>query len=358
MLAATNDIDAVKAWLACFIDRRTTFESYRKEAERLLLWCTLQRGVALSALTHEDWLAYMVFLKDPRPASRWISDDGKKYARADPRWRPFAGPLSQSSQRQSAVILNALFSWLVSAGYLSGNPLALARTRKRRPSPRVSRYLDEELWTEVKTTIAELPTSTVRERERKSRLRWLFTLCYICGLRISEISSTTMGNFFRRRDRDGTQRWWLEVLGKGGKKRIIPATTELMDELGTYRRSLGYPDFPVSGEATPLLLPIGGKHRTLSRGGIHEIIKDVFIRTSERVRLRGPEFAPLADVVRQASTHWLRHTAGSHMANSDVDLRHVRDNLGHESLSTTNAYLHSSDSARHTETESKHKITW
>ncbi|MCB2456521.1 tyrosine-type recombinase/integrase, partial [Listeria monocytogenes] len=49
---------------------------------------------------------------------------------------------------------------------------------------------------------------------------------------------------------------------------------------------------------------------------------------------------------------------GSHMANNDVDLRHVRDNLGHESISTTNTYLHSSDDARHAETQAKHRIDW
>lgn len=46
------------------------------------------------------------------------------------------------------------------------------------------------------------------------------------------------------------------------------------------------------------------------------------------------------------------------MANSKVDLRHVRDNLGHESITTTSVYLHSSDDARHRETEELHRIKW
>jgi integrase/recombinase XerD len=131
-----------------------------------------------------------------------------------------------------------------------------------------------------------------------------------------------------------------------------------MVELARYRRELSYPPYPVPGESTPLLLPIGGKPRPLTRGGIHGIIKTVFARTSERLRARGPEFAPAAERVMQASAHWLQHTAGSHMANNDVDLRHVRDNLGQESISTTNTYLHSSDDARHAETEAKHKAAW
>jgi integrase/recombinase XerD len=357
-IAADNDVDAIKVWLARFFDKRTTFDNYRKEAERLLLWSTLQLGKPVSSLTHEDWLVYQAFIRDPQPRERWIASEGRKFPRAHQGWRPFAGPLSASSQRQAAVILNALFSWLVNAGYLAGNPLSLSRERKRRPQPRVTRYLDEDLWHEVKATVDALPRETPREREHYFRLRWLVSLCYICGLRISEISANRMGGFFCRRDRDGEERWWLEVLGKGDKLRIVPATNELMVELARYRRELSYPAYPVAGESTPLLLPIGGKARPLSRGGIHEIIKGVFAMTSARLRQRGPEYAHAAERVLQASAHWLRHTAGSHMANNAVDLRHVRDNLGHESISTTNTYLHSSDDARHAETEAKHRVAW
>lgn len=357
-IRANNDIEAIKAWLARFVDKQTTFDNYRKEAERLLLWCTLQLGKPFSSMTHEDWLQYQMFLRDPKPASRWVTDEGRKYPRTHPDWRPFAGPLSASSQRQSAVILNTLFSWLVNAGYLAGNPLALSRERRRRAGPRVTRYLDHELWSEVKMTVYALPKETPREREHYLRLRWLVSLCYVCGLRISEITGNSMGGFFRRRDRDGEERWWLEVLGKGDKLRIVPATDELMVELARYRRELGYQPYPVPGESTPLLLPIGGKPRPMSRGGVHEIFKVLFAKTANRLSQRGHEHAPAAARVTQASAHWLRHTAGSHMANNDVDLRHVRDNLGHESISTTNAYLHSSDDARHSDTELKHRIGW
>jgi len=41
-----------------------------------------------------------------------------------------------------------------------------------------------------------------------------------------------------------------------------------------------------------------------------------------------------------------------------MDIRHVRDNLGHESIATTNNYLHSEDNKRHQDTEEKHKLNW
>lgn len=91
---------------------------------------------------------------------------------------------------------------------------------------------------------------------------------------------------------------------------------------------------------------------------MHLIVKEVFARAAARIRQRGPDAERLASMLKDASAHWLRHTAGSNMASTDMDLRHVRDNLGHESINTTNKYLHSEDDQRHKETEEKHRMGW
>src|SRR6476619_3842875 len=130
-IAANHDLDAIRAWLSRFHDTKTTFESYRKEAERLLLWSLVTLDKPLSSLTHEDCLRYQQFLADPQPAATWVAGGGRKHPRHDARWRPFYGPLSPASQRQAIVILNALFAWLVQAGYLAGNPLSLSRQRTK-----------------------------------------------------------------------------------------------------------------------------------------------------------------------------------------------------------------------------------
>ncbi|AQV94006.1 integrase [Cupriavidus necator] len=75
-------------------------------------------------------------------------------------------------------------------------------------------------------------------------------------------------------------------------------------------------------------------------------------------RGRGPEWEAQAAVLASASAHWLRHTAGSHMTDQQVDLRFVRDNFGHSSLSTTSGYLHSEEDARHEATQERHRIGW
>jgi integrase/recombinase XerD len=357
-ITATHDLDALRAWLARFADTKTTFENYRKEAERLLLWSIVQQGKPLSSLTHEDLLVYQHFLAEPQPLALWVAGGGRKHPRSDARWRPFYGPLSPASQRQATVILNVMFAWLVQAGYLAGNPLSLSRQRARKAPPRITRYLEPELWQEVKAYIGSMPRETARERFHYSRVRWLFTLLYLGGLRITEVSVNTMGQFFSRRDAAGRDRWWLEVTGKGDRERLVPATAEMMAELTRYRRAHDLPSLPSPGEDTPLLLPVGEARKPLTRAALHKIVKDVFASAANSLRATGHVNKERASRLEQASAHWLRHSAGSHMADQQVDIRLVRDNLGHASLTTTSQYLHVDDDRRHRETEEKHRIKW
>jgi hypothetical protein len=138
---------------------------------------------------------------------------------------------------------------------------------------------------------------------------------------------------------------------------------------------------PSLHEATPLVLPIGSTAGSTSgstsesprrkTGGplnqlnqpltcvaLHTIVKRVFAGAARQLRERGAEFEARARLLEQASAHWQRHSAGSHMADRQVDLRLVRDNPGHASLSTTSLHLHADDDRRHHETDQKHRIDW
>jgi integrase/recombinase XerD len=364
---ADTDREAVLAWLARYVDSPSTLANSRKEVERLLLWCLAELGKPLSSLTHEDLLLYQRFLANPQPVERWVMAPGRKLPRSHPGWRPFAGVLSPVSQRQAMVTINSLLSWLVQAGYLAGNPLALSRQRRARSGPRVIRFLEEDLWAEVRQTIASLPKDTTREQATYARARWLFSLLYLCGLRVSEIVGNTMGDFFSRADKKGDERWWLHARGKGGKERLVPATSELMLELTLYRRALDLPPVPAQGDNMPLVLPVwwragDGQAATedpkpLTRASLHGIVKEIFIATAERLKSLGSEQAARAARLEMASSHWLRHTMGSRLANS-IDLRHVRDTLGHASLTTTSIYLHGEDDVRHAAISAAHQLDW
>ncbi|MFX8235336.1 hypothetical protein ABTL20_22145, partial [Acinetobacter baumannii] len=78
------------------------------------------------------------------------------------------------------------------------------------------------------------------------------------------------------------QRWWLQATGKGDKERLIPATTELMVELMSYRRSLELSDLPQASEPSPLVFPVAWRRSAssvsawpepLTRSAIHGILK-------------------------------------------------------------------------------------
>lgn len=366
LLTAQNDTEAVRAWLAQYVDSPNTFQSYRKESERLLLWARIVLHKPLAALRHEDFLQFRHFLANPEPVDFWIMPVGRRLPRHHPEWRPFAGPLAASSIQQALTILHNLFHWLHTAHYLPANPLALLRRRLRATAHHqpTQRYIPQRLWGEVLQTISRLPRDTAPERAHYHRIRWIFSVLYGCGLRVSELCTHTMGDFVAQHDpTQSTPRWWLEVIGKGGKKRRVPVTRELMDELALYRRSHQLSPAPQRYEPTPLVLPLryngaAQEQRALSRARIYSLVRELCVAAAEQLRARAPERSDEADLLAQVSPHWLRHTAGTHMVENDMDLIEVRDTLGHSSLTTTNQYLHTSFDRRHQHTEQKHKLRW
>lgn len=96
---ADNDYETVQAWLALH-ESSATHRTYRKEAERLILWAIVERQRPLSSLTTEDAVAYHTFLRRPTPRERWV---GAPRPRSSPDWRPFTGALSALSGSPCAV---------------------------------------------------------------------------------------------------------------------------------------------------------------------------------------------------------------------------------------------------------------
>ncbi|WP_321818342.1 MULTISPECIES: tyrosine-type recombinase/integrase [unclassified Paraburkholderia] len=396
-IRAETDLDAIALWLANYQDSPATYASYRKEADRLLLWALADAldGPAtirqddlrafrafladpqhtdpiwsviaqlrpVASLTHEDLTRYRAFLADPQPAATWITEGSARYATSDARWRPFAARLEPASVKQAMVILDSLFGWLVDAGWLRANPLSLLRQRRRRPSQRVTRYLPAVMWQHVKDYVAAMPEDGPLQQRDKARARWLITLFYLMGMRLSEVAAGTMGHFIRDLAADGARRWWLEVTGKGLKYRRIPVSDELLGELMRYRRAHGCEPLPARGELTPLLLPYRRRQGNLAGEGVdrktvHNAIKAIFMKAADWTEALGGEHIEHAAHIREASAHWLRHTAASHMLDSQIDLRTVRDNLGHESINTTSRYAHEEDDQRHDETTQGHRMNW
>ncbi|MEY2161264.1 MULTISPECIES: tyrosine-type recombinase/integrase [unclassified Rhodanobacter] len=338
-IAANDDVAAIGLWLAEYHGSPHTFRSYRKEAERLLLWATQIRGKAVSSLTREDVLAYEAFLAQPLPT--WCDES---LARRGDHRRLFAGPLSERSQRQALGILSGLFNYLVRAGYLAGTPFALQpRSRRGRQGRRtIERYLDRALWQDVLVHVEQWPQASGRDRQRYERARWVLRLLYETALRASEAAQARESDLFHRRGC-----WWLRVTGKGGVEGDVPISEALMADFASYRAFHGLPVVPGSDSPRPLILGIAGRDAPLTATAVYLIVKEALGRVAEVVAPTDPVRAAR---LRRASTHWLRHTAATHQAEAGNPVHHIQHNLRHSSIATTSIYLHAEEDARHAST--------
>ena len=68
-----------------------------------------------------------------------------------------------------------------------------------------------------------------------------------------------------------------------------------------------------------------------------------FLQAAEVIEPRNPA---LAEKLRRASPHWMRHSHATHALENGAELTAVRDNLRHASIATTSVYLHSDDLKR------------
>lgn len=346
-LAADDDLQAIQTWLSEFQDSPQTLRHYRKEAERLLLWALLERGKPLSSLTRDDCVLYEKFLANPQPQARWC---GPRAPRFSPAWRPFLGPLTAASRRTALLVINSLLSYLVKAGYLAGNPLALIKRRVRSENAPVQlgveRFLEQTQWQALQDTVAALPQETERQQRYYERARFLLAILYLLGPRVSEIANHTMGSFVEIRGR-----WWWLVTGKGQKTARVPVNQDMLQALQTYRRFRNLRPLPEPGDPAPLI-PNLRDTAGITDNMIYRIIKDLVQQAATRMEATDPY---QADKLRRASTHWLRHTSITHQADAGIDLNYLRRNARHSKLDTTGLYLHAEDEQWH-EAMQQHRL--
>jgi site-specific recombinase XerD len=346
-ISATNDLQAVQCWLAEFDQSPQTQRSYRKEAERLLLWSLIEKQKPLSSLTRDDLRDYQQFLSDPQPQSRWC---GQRKPRHDLNWRPFQGSLSGISIAQAITVINALFSYLVEAGYLSGNPLGLMRRKAKQFTQNrtkvTERFLEQALWQALVDYIEALPKETPREQKDYERYRFLFHLLYLLGPRVSEVAQATMQSIMQIRGK-----WWWQVTGKGQKTQLIPINEAMLNALVRYRQFYNLPPLPQPGEQLPLFMNLNGS-QGITSNMIYRLVKKIFLGCAETFEKSRPDFAMK---LKKASTHWLRHTSITHQADAGIELRYIKRSARHESVETTMLYQHAEEEKWH-EAMSQHRI--
>ncbi|NML17306.1 site-specific integrase [Azohydromonas caseinilytica] len=335
-LRADNDYEAVQAWLSLH-EAPATRRAYRKEAERLMLWAIVERGVALSSLATEDAVAYRAFLRHPTPKARWI---GPSAPRTSAQWRPFTGPLSARSAAYALSVLTALFRWLIDKRYVLANPFAGVRVRGTRAAAMdTTRVFSDGEWTLVRTVAEGLEWSYGWEAAAAQRMRFVLDFAYATGLRASELVQAVLGNV----EIDAQGAAWLHVLGKGSKagKVVLPAVSRTALERYLVQRRLPL-DAAKWPPATPLLASLHGE-AGITATRLWVAMKRFFATAASVIDEVNPA---LAAKLRRATPHWMRHTHATHALERGADLTTVRDNLRHASVATTSLYLHANEQRR------------
>ena len=337
-IKAGNDFEAIQAWLGLRVPGTHTWRAYRKEAERFLLWAVLERGKALSSLDGQDCVAYRDFLRNPGPS--WIGPRNEQ--RWSESWRPFEGPLSVGSADTGVTIVRSLCEWLVRRNYLDSNPWDDVPKRPDAPSMPQLRAFSQKQWSLVQDWLDaqfQQPPSPALHR-----LKFLLDFAYMSGMRLAELAAAKVGWLRHEQLDDGEWAWSIMVLGKRKKWREVPLPDPAVQALGDYLSSRGLSRDPEANPPDTPLLSHLGREAALTTSRIYEILATTFERCAVDVYTSDRR---AADRIREASTHWLRHTYGSHSAARGVPQDVLQANLGHESLATTSIYMKSEKSRRH-----------
>jgi site-specific recombinase XerD len=138
---------------------------------------------------------------------------------------------------------------------------------------------------------------------------------------------------------------WLRVTGKGNKVARVALPPLAWDALSRYLAERGLPVLPAQWRPqTPVIGSLDADSgAAISSVRLWGVLKRFFLLAAGNIEADHP---PLAARLRDASTHWMRHTHATHALSRGAELTTVRDNLRHASVSTTSIYLHSDEVKR------------
>lgn len=341
-IAATSDVEAVSAWLVARGGRsRNTFDAYRREATRLLLWLD-ERGMCLRELMVEHVHQFYSHLGNP--PKHWLRPrKPKRGERLEPTQVLISG-LAPKSISYSRTVLSQMAAYLHEAGYLPRNVFRLSIRPAVIHKSVSARNLDLESWEWLWSWIIRMPCDSRRNAAHAIRVRWLFALLYHTGIRREEVAMGRMGDFVRR---DGD--WGLRVVGKGHEERVVTVNSALLAELVTYRTALGLTyAYPTPTEHLPLVVSVNGRRRqeSMTPRTIGMIVAEVSERAAadcsdNHIRSR----------IEAMSTHWMRHTNATHRLMAGAGLETTQDELGHKDPKTTRIYAQAVDEKRRDDAE-------
>lgn len=214
-----------------------------------------------------------------------------------------------NARSQSRLIsgLRSFFNYLIFEDYRDSNPLELIE------SPKIGRKLPDTLSEEEIDSLINAIDLSKPEGERN---RAMLETLYGCGLRVSELINLKLSDLF-------FDEGFIKVTGKGDKQRFVPIIEITRKYINIYRTEIRNHLNIQAGFEDTLFLNRRGKQ--LTRAMIFTIIKQL----AEKIGLK-----------KNISPHTFRHSFATHLLQNDADLRSIQLMLGHESITTTEIYVH------------------
>ena len=210
---------------------------------------------------------------------------------------------------QSRLIsgLRSFFDYLIFENYLNSNPL------ERIEAPKIGRKLPDTLSVgEIDLIVSAIDLS----ESNGERNRAIIETLYSCGLRVSELTALKISDLF-------FEEGFIKVTGKGDKQRFVPIGPLTQKYINLYKDQVRISMKIEAAFNDTLFLNRRGKQ--LSRAMIFTIVKTL---------------GEKAEIQKKISPHTFRHSFATHLLENGADLRAIQMMLGHESITTTEIYMH------------------
>lgn len=214
--------------------------------------------------------------------------------------------ISPRSQARIVSGVKSFFKFLKNQQFIEHNPARMLE------NPQVGLHLPEVLTVAEIDAMLDAIDLTTPEGQRN---RAIVETLYSCGLRVSELVNLEIGKVF-------VDEGYVIVTGKGSKERVVPISESALREISAWMDHRADIDIK-PGEEQMLFVSRRGKR--LTRVMIFYIIK---------------RLAELAGIRKEISPHTLRHSFATHLLEGGANLRAIQQMLGHESIATTELYLH------------------
>jgi integrase/recombinase XerD len=218
-----------------------------------------------------------------------------------------SGQVNARSQARIISGLKSFFNYLIFEDYRMDNPLELIET------PKMGRKLPDTLSVDEIDELIGAIDLTSKEGERN---RAMLETLYGCGLRVSELVSLKISDLF-------FDEGFIKITGKGNKERFVPIGNLTQKYIVFYKDNVRG-EIPVKKEFTDTLF-LNRRGRQLTRAMVFTIINDLALKINLKKKI---------------SPHTFRHSFATHLLENGADLRSIQLMLGHESITTTEIYLH------------------